>query len=150
MSADLCRPMLDKSGKAAWTGADLHRRLVLLREVEEKQAPQKHRRRRWQITSFRLRCRLYKRVHVHLQSVSPYHYLLNSAAANGPCQASTVSPRFHLGFTSVAPTVAPTVSPVFYDTLVRFVEENKKYIDFQYFSLFLPMCRKYHKTQVKP
>ena len=150
MSADLCRPMLDKSGKAAWTGADLHRRLVLLREVEEKQAPQKHRRRRWQITSFRLRCRLYKRVHVHLQSVSPYHYLLNSAAANGPCQASTVSPRFHLGFTSVAPTVAPTVSPVFYGTFCT-LEEIEKNIENLYISSFLlQISPKYRKIQVKP
>ena len=150
MSADLCRPMLDKSGKAAWTGADLHRRLVLLREVEEKQAPHKHRRRRWQITSFRLCCRLYKRVHVHLQSVSPYHYLLNSAAANGPCQASTVSPRFHLGFTSVAPTVAPTVSPVFYGTFCT-LEEIEKNVKNLYISYFLlQISPKYRKIQVKP
>ena len=139
MSAHLCRPMLDKSGKAARTGANLHRRLVLLREVEEKQAPQKHRRRRWQITSFRLRCRFYKR-HVHLQSVSHYHYLLNSAAANGPCQASTVSPRFHLGFPSVAPSVAPTVSPVFsqYFRLANKKDRKPSHIVFFLYFLHFP------------
>ena len=40
-----------------------------------------------------------------------------STAANGPCQASTVSPRFHLGFTSEKPSehldtfLGPILSP---------------------------------------
>ena len=57
---------------------------------------------------------------------------------------ATVSPQFHLSFTSVSPAVSPTVSPVIWQHSLQSVGKEKDYLSLIIFFFFFK-CTKYYK-----